>query len=60
VTSHPPASAEALTFRLRATELRALPGERYEIVLELVPKSQRHQPNQTGSGQQPEAVKDAS
>jgi hypothetical protein len=55
-----PPPPEATTFALRATELRALPDGRFEIVLELTPKAQRPQPDQKGSSKRSEALTRAS
>jgi hypothetical protein len=59
---HPqiPPPPEATTFALRATELRSLPDGRFEIVLELSPKEQRPQPDQTRSSKRSEARINAS
>jgi hypothetical protein len=45
---------------LRATELRALPDGRFEIVLELTPKAAPRQRQPTNSGKSLEAVAHAS
>jgi hypothetical protein len=57
-TTPPP--ADATTFALRATELRALPNGRFEIVLELTPKLQQRQADQASARHRPEAPRHAS
>jgi hypothetical protein len=60
VTSKPPPAPEPTTFSLRATELRALPGGRFEIVIELKPKAKEPQPDLRTVHHQPEAINHAS
>jgi hypothetical protein len=52
---HDPPLLEPNTFRLRATELRALPDGRFQIVLELAPKGTPPQPKQSTPRQPSEA-----